>query len=71
VPEARVSASLASASEGRAVTVTVDKEGRFVINDLMVGQTYALTVNSKAYRFTPMTVAVAADVTDIDLIAQP
>jgi hypothetical protein len=43
--------------------------GNFEFGGLTVGETYTVTVESKRYTFTPRTVSVSNNVTDVDMIA--
>jgi hypothetical protein len=71
VVTAQVSVTQASAAGQRGVTVSSDAEGRFVVNNLVVGQTYTLTVNSRSYAFRPITVAITDQIVELDMIAEP
>lgn len=71
VPDARVTVAEAFATSTRGLTVVSNAEGRFFVNNLVTGRTYTLTVSSRDHKFTPVTVAVTGDVTELDMIAEP
>ncbi len=45
--------------------------GNFLFTDLVVGQTYTISVSSKRFTFTPRMVPVNDYMTDVDLVASP
>jgi hypothetical protein len=58
-------------TEGRVEQTTTDAEGRFRFAALSRGGTYTVSARSSSFTFTPVTVSIIDDVTNVDLIANP
>ncbi|HMT08267.1 MAG TPA: carboxypeptidase regulatory-like domain-containing protein, partial [Pyrinomonadaceae bacterium] len=67
---------------GRAVVIVSDGAGNtrsvlsssfgyYTFDELAVGQTYTVTVQSKRYTFTPRTISLSDDIVGFDIIAEP
>lgn len=57
-------------SRGNVRTVLSSSFGYYGFDNVLVGETYVITVGSKRFTFTPRTVQVLDEVTDLDLIAE-
>jgi hypothetical protein len=57
-------------SSGVARRVITGPFGYYRFDDVRVGETYVLDVTAKRYQFTPRTVSVLDELTDVDFIAQ-
>jgi hypothetical protein len=55
---------------GQSRTVLSDGFGNYRFGDLQVGQTYKISVGSRRYAFTPLTVSVTSQQVNIDMIAE-
>ena len=53
---------------GMTQTAITNGFGHFVLNDIEVGATYNFIVTSKRYSFTPRTVTVVDELTDLDFV---
>jgi hypothetical protein len=69
-PLSRMHVVLNSTKGERFETVT-SSFGYYEFNALVIGETYTLNVESKRYRFAPMTVSITEDPADLDVIAEP
>jgi len=54
-------------TQGRAFSVRTNTFGSFEIGNLKMGESYILTIGSKAYKFTPINVAMANSVVTLQL----
>jgi len=59
-------------TDSRAVArrVITGPFGYYRFDDVRVGETYVIDVTAKRYQFTPRTVSVLDELTDVDFIAQ-
>ena len=58
-------------SQGETYTATTNQIGRFVIEGLPTGETYIVTIAAKRYRFTPQTMTLTGDLTEVFFTAVP
>jgi len=58
-------------SEGKAHTVTSNGMGMYRFGGLQTGQTYTISVATRTFGFTPITVGLTGQVVGADLIAEP
>ncbi len=68
IPNARVTLT-DTTGQARSRTVISNGFGVFRFGDLRIGQTYTISVNSKQYEITPLTVSVTGNLVNVDLIA--
>lgn len=70
---ADVSIELSTAGSKHPIVVKTDKQGYYTFEDLVVGETYFIFVNSKLHRFTDPTrvLTLLEDVTDADFVSEP
>lgn len=76
----RVSTPDGRAIQGAVITITglngqvrmarTSAFGYYRLEDVMAGETYLIGVTSKRYQFTPRTISVADELTDLDFIAE-
>ena len=69
-PLSRMHVVLTSTKGERFETVT-SSFGYYEFNALVIGETYTLNVESKRYRFVPITLSIIEDLADLDVIAEP
>ena len=70
IPNARVTLTDSTGQTLRR-TVLSNGFGIFRFGDLSVGQTYTISVTSRQYNLTPITVSVTSNLVNVDLIAEP
>ena len=70
VPNSRVTLT-DSTGQTRTRTGLSNGVGFYRFGNLLVGQTYTLSVNSRRYTFTPLTVSVTGQLVNVDMIAEP
>ncbi len=58
-----------TSSTGETRSAMSGSFGSFEFGDLVIGETYTVTVQAKRFSFTPRTVSVNGNVTEIDMIA--
>ncbi|MBK7934382.1 MAG: carboxypeptidase regulatory-like domain-containing protein [Acidobacteria bacterium] len=58
-----------TSQDGQARQVVTGAFGYYRFDDVVAGQTYILSVNSKRYAFSPRVVSINQDIADLDLIA--
>jgi hypothetical protein len=70
---ADVSIELSTAGSKQPIVVKTDKLGYYTFEDLVVGETYFIFVNSKLHSFTDPTrvLTLLEDVTDADFVSEP
>lgn len=56
-------------NDGNTRRVRTSSFGYFRFDDVLAGQTYVVVINSKRYTFTPRTITVDSEITDLDLVA--
>lgn len=56
-------------SNGGVVSARSSSFGYYKFEDVAIGQTYIVNVNSKRFTFSPRVIAVADEITDLDLVA--
>ena len=56
-------------SQGGVRTVVSDKTGRFEAASLIAGEVYTISIRSRTYSFLPVTVSMAQNVVEVDIIA--
>ncbi len=71
LPISRAYVSIVNTSTGRTQTVLTNQFGRYMINDLPVGDFYVMSVSAKRYRFANGTTSFTLDdvVSDLDFTA--
>lgn len=57
--------------DGTVRTAITGSFGYYRFDDVPSGETYVLNANSRRYAFTPRTISVTDDLTDVDLVASP
>ena len=68
VPNARVTLT---DTTGKSRSIVSNRLGVYRFGSLQVGQTYTIRVESRRYRFTPLTVSVTDQLVSVDMIAEP
>lgn len=68
VPNSRVTLT---DTAGRSYSVISNGFGVYRFGALQVGQTYTISVESRRSSFTPLTVSVLGQITDVNMIAEP
>lgn len=56
---------------GLSVSALTDESGAYRFGGLRIGETYTLTSGAQRLRFTPLTISVADQAVNVDLIAEP
>ncbi len=70
IPNARVTLT-DTTGQARSRTAMSNGFGVFRFGDLRVGQTYTVSVSSRQYDLTPLTVSLTSNLVNVDLIAAP
>ena len=68
VPNTRVTLTDVS---GKNLSIISNGFGAYRFGGLQIGETYTISVNERRWRFTPLTVSVANQVVNVDMIAEP
>lgn len=56
---------------GEPRTARTGSFGYYRFDDILVGETYLISVASKRYQFTPRTIGIFDELTDVDFVAEP
>jgi hypothetical protein len=67
----RNAAVIITDSRGISRQAITSSFGYYRFDDVRAGETYVMSVLSKRYQFTPRTISVADELTDVDFIAEP
>jgi hypothetical protein len=60
-----------TSSSGETVSTTTSQLGYFSFEGLIPGETYTLRVESKRYRFAPVSIALVDNMGEVDITAEP
>ncbi len=57
-----------TSTNGTTFTATSSRTGQFVVTGLVLGETYTVTVSTRRYAFSPQSISLSQNSTDIELI---